>query len=251
MPTVRIVLEYNGARFHGWQLQPQVRTVQGEVERAIATVLRETPSRVIASGRTDRGVHARAQVAHFSCQCEPNLDALRLGVSSILRGEVSLLRAEIVPDTFDARSLVVSKQYTYWILNRSVPPVLDEGKVWLVTANLNVSQMQAQAQVLQGLHDFSSFRGAECDAQTPVKEILESEVLHVPPYILYRVVGRGFLKHMVRIIVGTLVECGRGAPECQDVAQILAARDRGCAGLTAPPQGLFLDWVQYPDFCSA
>jgi tRNA pseudouridine38-40 synthase len=155
-----------------------------------------------------------------------------------------VLKAEVVPDDFHARKSASRKQYTYTILNRSAPPTLDRGRVWHVWGDLHVTRMQAEARRLVGEHDFSAFRGQDCEARSTVKTIFSSEVTAAPPYISYRVIGRGFLKQMVRIIVGTLVDMGAGRLE-RSMDEILAAGDRALAGQTAPPQGLCLDWVEY------
>lgn len=249
MANIRLVIEYDGAAFHGWQTQPGVRSVESELERALAIVLRQKIHPLYASGRTDAGVHARAQVLNFHVPEIPDLRRLILAVSGILRGKLSVLSAEVVPDEFHSRYDAVAKQYSYHILNRACPPVLDKGKVWYIPRSLDVELMKREAKVLEGQHDFSSFRCSGCMARDPVKNIFESEVVQIGDRIVYRVVGSGFLKQMVRSIVGTLVGLSDEMLELRSMSAVLAARDRRKAGITAPASGLFLDWVKYSDEC--
>ncbi len=240
-----MVIEYDGSGFHGWQRQPGLRTVQGELERVLGTVLRENIQVVHSAGRTDAGVHARGQVVNFFVEGEPDLDRLRLSASSLLRGEVSVLSADFVPDDFHARRSAVCKQYSYHILNRKCPPALDRGRVWHIPVNLDIARMKEEAFHFIGTHDFSSFRDADCTQPSPVKTILESEVTTDGEDIFYRVVGEGFLKRMVRIMVGTLVARGRPNMSIGAIPEIIAARDRRTAAMSAPAHGLFMDWVRY------
>jgi tRNA pseudouridine38-40 synthase len=246
VPNILLVLEYDGSEFNGWQTQiPGSRTIQQEMQRAIETVLSEKISTVQASGRTDSGVHARAQVVNFQCAKTPDLHKLSYQVSCILRGEVSVVRGFVVPDSFNAQESALRKCYRYTILCRAVPPVLDKGKVWHLHCPLDRALMQQEAAVLEGTHDFASFRGADCSAKTSLRTIFKSSLSVSGDYLTYEVVGDGFLKQMVRIIVGTLVDRGRGRLELP-VTQILKKHDRHFAGVTAPAQGLCLEWVEYP-----
>lgn len=246
MPNVRLVVEYDGSRFSGWQAQKGHRTIQEELEKAIATVLRLPSVRITASGRTDAGVHAMAQVISFHLDQEPDYGVLRRGVSSILRGEVSVILAEPTSDDFHARYSAKSKHYRYTILNRDTPPVLDWGKVWFIHDNLDVERMTKEGAKLEGKHDYKSFQGSGCVAKSTIKEIFSSRVSYNPPYIYYDVIGSGFLKQMVRNIVGTLVRYGRGGEMgAGSISQLLEARDRRLAGPTAPACGLCLVEVHY------
>lgn len=244
MPNIRLIVEYDGSRFHGWQKQPGVRTIQEELERVIRMVLREQIPFVAASGRTDAGVHARGQVVNFNCSSVPDLHRLKHAISSLMKGELSVIEASVAPDDFHSCRSTKQKQYTYTILHRDSPAVLDKGHAWHVGGSLDIERMIKEAALLVGQHDFTSFRAANCGGLSPIKRILESEVTFEPPYLRYRVVGEGFLKQMVRIIVGTLVTMGRGEME-RTVTEILAARDRTQAGVTAPAYALCLDWVEY------
>lgn len=245
MPNIRLIVEYDGAAFHGWQLQEEVSTVQGELQAAIETFLRTKVSTLCASGRTDSGVHARAQVVCFVAPALPDLPRLAWGVSSILRGKLAVLSAEVVPDSFHPREDAVSKRYLYRIMHRYAPAVLDRGRVWEVQQPLDIAKMQQAAKELIGEHDFAALRAAGCTARTTVRTIFESELVSQGPEIIYRVRGSGFLRYMVRNIVGTLVGVGDGTIAERTMAQILASKDRAQAGVTAPPCGLYLESVQY------
>ncbi|MCO6432342.1 MAG: tRNA pseudouridine(38-40) synthase TruA [Deltaproteobacteria bacterium] len=245
MPNVKLILEYDGSRFHGWQWQPGLRTIQGELERVLRTVLRADSIAVKASGRTDAGVHARAQVVNFFVEELPDLHRLTHSVSSLLKGEVSVLSADIVPDTFDARRSAVAKQYSYSILARKAPAVLQKGRVWHISAPLSIEAMEAEAALLIGEHDFSSFRDAACANRSPVKTIFKSAFSRKGDLLIYSIAGSGFLKQMVRNIVGTLVAFGRGGAQHSSILDIMRLKDRRVAGVTAPAHGLCLDWVCY------
>lgn len=245
MPNIFLKLEYNGAGFHGYQIQPGLRTIESELRLALQMVLREPVHKLYAAGRTDAGVHALGQVVNFWSAQLPDFDKLTSGVSHILRGELSVVECKVVADDFHARKNAKRKQYSYTILNRPGPPVLNRGRVLHRTGRFEIERMQAEALKLVGRHDFLSFRDADCNSKTSVREIYESELISKPPYLIYRVVGNGFLKQMVRIIVGTLLAIGRNRLEPNDIRQILELKDRNKAGPTAPAHGLCLDWVEY------
>lgn len=248
MPTLKLTLEYDGTRFHGWQYQPGLRTIQGALHEALEMVLRTKIRTITAAGRTDAGVHARGQVVTVPIQEEGiDLHRLAVAISSLFKGELSIVAAETVSDTFDARHSARLKQYRYRILNRPAPPTLDRNQCWHITGVLNVALMEEEAALLTGRHDFSSFQGTGCVAKTPIKDIKESKILLIPPFIEYVIVGRSFLKQMVRTIVGTLVARGRGVPALPPILEIVAARNRQAAGPTAPAHGLCLDWVRYEE----
>jgi tRNA pseudouridine38-40 synthase len=245
LPNIRLVIEYDGSRFHGWQKQPNLRTVQSELERVIRCVLREDISALIAAGRTDAGVHAKGQVVNFFSKSEVDLDRLKHSVSSLLKKDLTVLSAEYVDENFNSCRDAICKQYRYVILNRKAPAVLDYGKVWYVPMFLDVERMKIEAQRLVGTHDFETFRGARCSARTSIKTIFSSEIEQNQHYIVYKVIGQGFLKQMVRNIVGTLVGFGRGIINYKSIEDLLAERDRKKAGMTAPGYALCLDWVRY------
>ncbi len=244
--TIAMVLEYDGGGFCGWQVQPGgIRTIQEELSKAIKTFLRCDIGHLSASGRTDSGVHAKKQVVSFTIDSVPDLKKLTYGVSSILKGEVSIVKACIVPDTFHARASALSKKYKYTILYREAPAALDKGRVWHLRGPLDIELMIENAKSLEGTHDFTSFRAAGCMAKSPVREIFQSNIIWKAPYLTYEVIGEGFLKQMVRNIVGTLVDSACGKLE-RSFAEVLAAKDRRAGGVTAPGMGLCLEWVEYP-----
>jgi len=245
MYNICLTLEYDGSCFHGWQRQPGLRTIQGELHRYIELITREKIHVVHASGRTDAGVHARGQVVNFHVAEKPDLWRLAQSISDMMRGELSVLDARIVDDTFHSIRDAKLKQYSYYILNRSVPPALDRGKAWYVRTELDIERMAVEAEALNGVHNFTSFRAANCSAKTTTREIHVSEVVKDEDLIVYRVVGTGFLKNMVRNIVGTLVDFGKGNRSGDSMREILLAKDRTRAGVKAPAYGLFLDWVGY------
>lgn len=244
--TVKLTIEFNGAQFAGWQEQPGLRTVQGELIRVLTTILRSPVLQLSASGRTDAGVHARAQVVSFKTSADlTNLGSVSYGVTSLLRGEVSVLSASVVEDDFHARFSPHRKQYSYRIFTRNAAPILEKDFVWHVRKSLDLQKMKESAKYLSGEHDFTSLRSADCVAISPIRIIDESEIIESENELVYRVVAKGFLKQMVRNIAGTLVGIGLGRIAGRDMPQILAAKNRSAAGVTAPPQGLILDWVRY------
>lgn len=247
MYNVRLIIEYNGAAFQGWQQQPGVRSVEAELKRVLSLVLREEIRTVYAAGRTDSGVHARGQVVNFLVQHEPDLRRLRFSVSSLLKNDLAVLAADFVPLDFRARMQAIARQYSYRIDNRDAPLVLDYSRVWHVPMKLDRAAMTRAAAAVLGEHDFTSFRGSKCASKSPIKKILESELIIDGSLLTYRVVGTGFLKYMVRNIVGTIVEIGRGLKPADSMAAIVAARDRRKGGMTAPAFALSLDWVRYPE----
>ena len=247
MANIRLVLEYNGAGFHGWQTQPGVRTIEEETLKILRTILREPIRSINSASRTDSGVHARGHVVNFFMEGEPDLQKIKHGISGLLRGEVSVVQCDVVPDDFSARKNAKKKLYVYTILSRDVPPTIDMGRVWFVPPPLDIPRMQREAASLVGRHDFKSFQGALCSSETTVRDIIESELIHEPPYLYYRIVGRSFLKHMVRNIVGTLVNLGKGNERLISMHHVLSLKDRRCAGNTAPAYGLCLERIWYDD----
>lgn len=242
---IKIILEYNGAKFHGWQKQGELRTVQSELSRVLPVILRQKISHIDASGRTDAGVHARAQVATFCVDEEIDLFRLRAAISSIFRGELSIVHAEYVPMEFHPRRNAISKQYLYKIMNRNVPPVFERGFVWHVPRPLDVESLRKSASQLLGTHDFTSFRAGDCSAPSAVKTILEIDITREGDLISIRITGKGFLKQMVRNIVGTLVGLEHKRLSVGSIREVLDAKDRRRAGVTAPAYGLCLEWVKY------
>lgn len=244
MPNYFLKLEYNGAGFHGWQKQPNVRTIQEELEKSLEIVLKQKIKKLTASGRTDSGVHAKAQVVNFFVENTIDLDRLILSVSSILKGELSVIEAKEAPLKFDACRSAKEKIYTYRILNRKPPPVLNKEFVWHVTSELNVDKLSQDLDKLVGEHDFTSFRASGCGARSPVKKIIGFDVCKKNNLITVDIHGKGFLKQMVRNIIGTAIDLQLNNISIS-MRDILLAKDRTQAGRTAPARGLCLKKVIY------
>lgn len=246
MYNIKLVIEYDGSKFYGWQHQPELKTIQTELTRALETFLGVPLEKVTASGRTDAGVHALGQVVNFQLPFLPELRRLAFGVSSILRNEIAVLSAEQVPNDFHARKSANGKVYLYKVLNRSPMPTVDLGWVWHVPQALNVDTMRKHAEAFIGLHDFSSFRARACTALSPVKEIYSIDIEECPGgYINLRFQGSGFLKQMVRNLTGTIIDLSLGRLSEHDAKKILSSKDRTKAGQTAPACGLYLEKVIY------
>jgi tRNA pseudouridine38-40 synthase len=247
MPRVKLVLEYDGTEFVGWQVQAGGRSVQGVVEGALAELLGE-PVRVAAAGRTDSGVHALGQVVAFTAPRALPMKAYSLGLNGHLPPDVAVMSAEEVPEGFDPRRWSLGKRYRYLISNRrGRSPVLRRTH-WEVFAALDVESMRAGARALVGRHDFSAFRAADCQAHHAMREVRAVEVAGEAGGVLeVEVEGTAFLKHMVRNIAGTLVEVGKGKQPARWVAEVLKSKDRTQAGPTAPAHGLCLVEVRMGD----
>jgi len=244
----RLTLEYDGADFVGWEVQPGQRSVQGEVERALARVVGH-PVRVAVSGRTDSGVHALGQVAAFTTSADRSPATVRSALNALLPDDVACSRAELVALDFDPRRQARTKHYRYRWLDSSVRSPLRRGLVHRVRSPLDADAMHEGALALCGTHDFASFRAAGCSAATTVRTIPRWQVHRVADEVHLEVWGHGFLRHMVRIAAGTLGEVGRGARPPAWVGQVLAARSRPAAGPTAPACGLTLVSVTYEEVC--
>lgn len=244
MPNYALILEYNGKNFHGWQKQPNVRTIQEELQKAIEIATRNPIKKLTASGRTDAGVHAKNQVVNFFSPINVDLKSLPLAISSILKYEVSVLALKKVEDKFDACRWAKAKTYKYVILNRTVPPVLEADFCWHVTSEINIEELKKDASVLIGEHDFTSFRASGCGSRTPVKTIHNVNIKKSDDYIHIEIRGSGFLKQMVRNIVGTLVDLQQERINIS-MSELINKKDRTLAGITAPAQGLFLVNVEY------
>ena len=243
----KLVLEYDGGGFVGWQRQDSGRGVQQAIEEAVHALTGETPT-VQAAGRTDSGVHALAQVAHVDLQKPLDGDTLRDALNHFLRRDpVAVVSAAAARRDFHARFSAVERGYLYRILNRRPPPALEAGRVWWVPSPLDAAAMQAGADRLVGHHDFTSFRASECQAASPVKTLDVLEVVRERAEIRITARARSFLHHQIRNIAGTLRLVGEGKWTPDDVSRALDARRRSAAGPTAPPDGLYLTHVRYED----
>lgn len=242
----RIVLEYEGTRFEGWQVQPGRRTVHGEVAGALERLLGH-PVELLVSGRTDAGVHAEGQAAAFDAVVVRTPRAIRDGLNAHLPDDVACVSAEEVDSAFDPRAWSWGKLYRYRWLDRPARSPLRQARVWHVRGRLDEAAMHVAAEALLGRHDFSAFRAAGCGAKHAVREITAIEVVREADEVRLDVRGNGFLRHMVRIVAGTLAEVGQGRQPPAWVADVLGSRDRAAAGRTAPARGLTLVAVTYGD----
>jgi len=245
MQRIALGVEYDGSGFAGWQSQPGLRTVEGELERAAAQVA-DSPVALACGGRTDAGVHAEGQVAHLDTGSSRALRAWLLGINSHLPPDVSLRWVRPVPAWFHARFSALSRAYRYRILNRDTRCALRARRVTLVRRPLDTLAMQAAADHLLGEQDFSAFRASECQSRSPVRRVDSLRVERFEDEVRIDVVANAFLHHMVRNIAGLLIEVGSGLAQPEFAAELLAGRDRRRAPPTAPPDGLYLRAVHYP-----
>lgn len=245
MTRWKITVEYDGGAFVGWQRQANGLSVQEAIEAAITGFSGETIT-LHGAGRTDSGVHAFAQVAHFDLAKETDADTVRDALNHHLKSRaVSVLSAEAVDEEFHARFSAVRRDYLYRILNRRAPSALEHGRVWHVARPLDADAMHSAAQVLVGNHDFSSFRALRCQAKSPVKTLDLLTVSRAGDEIHIAAQARSFLHNQVRILTGTLKLVGEGAWSEEQVRAALLAKDRTAGGPTAPPDGLYLTQVVY------
>jgi tRNA pseudouridine38-40 synthase len=243
---VKLSVAYDGTAYAGWQVQPNGPTVQSAMEEALARILQE-PVRLRAAGRTDAGVHAREQVADFSDSGKRDLETIVRGGNALLPPDIRILSAEEVPETFDARGSATEKEYRYFLhLSPVASPFLSR-YAWLLGASIDLGAVEEGLAALVGEHDFTSFRGQGCTARSAVRTIYRAGVTRheVPHLYSIDIAGSGFLRHMVRNIVGTVVDAGKGKYPAVHVGGILRARNRRDAGVNAPPHGLFLWRVAY------
>jgi tRNA pseudouridine38-40 synthase len=239
------VIEYDGGPFVGWQAQAIGPSVQGTLSAALQALTRETVT-VQGAGRTDAGVHALGQVAHFDLAREWRIDRLRDGLNACLRPHpVAVLSAEGVPETFDARFSAVARHYRYRIVNRRADLAIDRGRAWRVPKPLDAAAMHVAAQRLVGRHDFTTFRSSECQAASPVKTLDRLEVTRQGDEVCIGASARSFLHHQVRSMVGSLAWVGEGRWRADDLAAALNTKKRSACGPVAPADGLYLVQVDY------
>ncbi len=245
MARIALGIEYDGTAYSGWQLQSHARSVQGELEHALSVVA-DHPVQLTAAGRTDAGVHALAQVAHFDTTSARPEQAWILGGTAESSSDISVLWAREVTEEFHARFSALSRSYLYRIVNRRVRPALDRVRACWVRRPLDADAMNAAAQALLGEHDFSAFRAAECQSSTPMRRVTSVTVRRDEgDRVEIAITANAFLHHMVRNIAGTLIAVGVGDRPPEWVARVLDGRDRTQAGATAPPQGLYFAGVEY------
>lgn len=242
---IALGIEYDGTAYNGWQRQESGIGVQERVEEALSRVADDRVEATCA-GRTDAGVHASAQVAHFDSNANRSPRNWVLGVNSNLPPDISVRWAVPVPDDFHARYSALSRRYRYRVLNRMTRSALWRDRAWWVHRPLDTDPMRAAAERLLGEHDFSAFRAAGCQAKTPWREVRSIEVARDGDWVTVTIRANAFLQHMVRNVVGLLVAIGAGDRPAEWATAVLESRDRREGGMTAPPQGLTLVEVEYP-----
>ena len=243
---IALGIEYDGRPYCGWQFQDHSPSVQAAVEQALSSVA-DQPVRVICAGRTDTGVHAAEQVVHFDTEVVRDDKAWIMGSNANLPKSVSVLWVKPVNETFHARFSALRRRYRYVIFNRDVRPAFLAGRVAFCYRPLEVTRMQAAAQYLLGEHDFNAYRALACQAKSPVRTVYRLEVIRQDELILIDIEANAFLHHMVRNIAGVLMTIGAGEQEPTWAKQVLEGRDRSLGGVTAPPDGLYLMEVTYPE----
>ncbi len=242
--NVKLTVEYDGTDYHGWQVQPNGRTIQEVLELALEEILREKV-RLHASGRTDAGVHASGQVANFLCTQGKDLWKLQRGLNALTPADIVVKEVKEVPDSFDARRYARSRLYEYRIWNHLWPSAHLRRFSYHVHYPLELGAMEEAIEALEGEHDFSSFQASGCDAAHPVRQVYQNTINREGNLLIYSIEANAYLRHMVRNIVGTLLEVGRRERTPAEFGGLLQVRDRTDAGPTAPPQGLFLMKVKY------
>ncbi|MDP2753641.1 MAG: tRNA pseudouridine(38-40) synthase TruA [Nitrospirota bacterium] len=255
MKKFKLLLEYDGTAYQGWQVQENRLTIQGVIEDRIFKITGEQ-SRVIGASRTDAGVHALGQVAAFRTESRFDPETIKKALNALLPQDIRVLDASEVDDSFNPRDSAVKKSYFYIIANQRESSAFLYRYAWLVQQQLNLKSMIDAAQILIGEHDFSSFRGTGSSTKNPVREVFSLSIERFEKldfmtasldgkFIKLRIEANGFLRHMVRNIVGTLVEIGRGRFTADRIQEILESRDRKLAGPTAPARGLSLERIVY------
>jgi tRNA pseudouridine38-40 synthase len=245
MRNIKVIVEYDGTGYHGWQRQPNGITIQQVLEEKIGTITQER-IKLIGSGRTDAGVHAINQVANFRTSSEIGCYNLMRGTNSLLPDDIVIKKLTDVDIQFHAQYDAKSKSYFYQIYNHPVRTALSRSRAWHVYGNLDLNAMHKSIALVPGTRDFSSFCAADDDVSNHVRTVIMADIdVHDRQMIVVTIEADGFLRHMVRNIVGTLVDVGRGKLSVSQFQDIMDAKDRTKAGMTAPPQGLFLQEVRY------
>jgi len=243
----KMIVEYDGTAYSGWQIQNDVPTIQGEIENALGRITGQT-LRVMGSGRTDAGVHALGQTAGFVCETKLPVQQLHKGLNSLLPPDIVIRSLKRVSISFHPRYDAVSKVYRYRILNRTWSDAIGRQYFWYLRHPLDSNAMGLAVNHLIGTHDFKAFEGSGSQRASTVRHVFRASVEpQAPGFLIFEIEANGFLRFMVRNIVGTLVEVGLSKRSSADFKRILASRDRNQAGPTAPPQGLFMVRVIYPE----
>jgi tRNA pseudouridine38-40 synthase len=247
MPRFRLLIEYDGRPYHGFQAQDGLASVQGSIERAVKGFCGQT-LRLHAAGRTDTGVHATGQVIHVDLDKDWKPEVVRDALNAHLVPEpIVVLEASVAPERWHARFSARERRYLYRILNRKSPPGLDQGRVWHVKKPLDAEAMHAAAQVLVGHHDFTTFRDLGCQAKSPMKTLDLASVRREGEQVVLEFASRSFLHRQVRSMTGSLAQVGIGRWSADDLKAALEARDRKACGPVAPAEGLYLTYVGYEE----
>jgi len=245
MPNFKITIEYDGSAYHGWQRQTMDRTIQGEIETTLMTMAGNRVA-LTGSGRTDAGVHAYNQVANFQCETQLTPGVFQKGLNSLLPEDIVITSCEVVPEEFHAQYDAKSKTYHYRILNRPIPVAISRQYAWHIRKELDLDAMRSALRFIVGTHDFKAFEGSGSPRADTIRCIINADLFKTDDgYVVLKLEGDGFLRFMVRNIVGTLVDVGLGKITPDDFKQILVSKDRNLAGITAPAHGLFLMTVRY------
>lgn len=245
MARIALGLAYDGSAWLGWQTQPGGRTVQDQLESALASFLAQ-PTPTICAGRTDTGVHALEQVVHLDTEVERRPESWVRGLNALLPPSIRVSWAQAVSDDFHARFSAVSRTYVYLLRSARVATPILHGKVGWTHRPLDLERMRAAAAFLVGEHDFSAFRSSECQAASPVRRLMQLEVMQAGDFFRFTFKANAFLHHMVRNLMGALVDVGKGGHEPEWMAELLAHRDRRLAPPTFSPAGLYLVRADYP-----
>ena len=247
MRNIKLVIEYDGKEFNGWQKQPNKLNIQGTIEKAIETITKEKVD-LIASGRTDAGVHALGQVANFKTNSNIPIDKFAIAINSNLKKSIIIKSAEEVDERFHSRLSCKKKTYRYIINNSKYGTAIYRNLETCIKEKLNIEKMKEAIKYFEGEHDFKAFKASGTSSKSSVRTIYKAEVIEKENDRIYiELTGNGFLYNMVRIIVGTLVEVGIGRIKPEDIKKIIESKDRKNAGKTLPPQGLYLLKVDYGD----
>jgi len=244
LKNFKLTIEYDGSAYYGWQRQSHHPTIQGTIEQVLKQIT-QTKVTLIGSGRTDAGVHALGQIANFHCDTKLTAKTFMAGLNSLLPDDIVIKDCCEIDNDFHARYHVKNKTYTYRILNRKVPSAIYRKYAWYISKPLNPVLMGSAAEHLIGTHDFKTFEGSGSPRMNTLRSVQAAIIKEEEDILAFKITANGFLKFMVRNIVGTLVEVGMGKRNPDDIKIILQSKDRKCAGATAPPHGLFLISIEY------
>lgn len=246
MKRIKLVVAYDGTDYCGWQVQPELPTIEGKLNKALSQLTRETIT-VIGASRTDAGVHAKGNVAVFDTESTIPPERFLYAVNSLLPEDIVVVDSCEVPADWHPRHCNTEKTYEYRVLNRKLPDPMRRRDTYFVSFPMDMDRMKKAAEYLKGTHDFKSFCNVHTQVEDTVRTIYDLEVLREEDILTFRVRGNGFLYNMVRILAGTLIGVGRGLIDPEKIPQILEAKDRQAAGMTVPPQGLTLVKINYID----